>query len=135
MIELISTTPQTVAPGAAVPLTITALHSGCAERHRTGSAMVSLVKPGIYLVTANLDIAVPTGGAVDTISAALAVDGEALPGSVMSSSPAAAADFNNISTSHLIKVCYPCCANVSIINTSTEDVSMQNVNLTIERKA
>ena len=135
MIELVSTTSQTVLSGKAVPLTAIALHTGCAERHRSSSSIVSLVKPGIYLITANLDIAIPTGGTVGAITAALAVDGEALPGSDMTSTPAAVNNFNNISTSHLVKVCFPCCVEISIINTSTQSILMQNVNLTVERKA
>ena len=135
MIELVSTTSQIVTSGSAVPLTTVVLHSGCAERHRPSSSIVSLVKPGIYLITANLDIAIPTGGTVGAITAALAVGGEALPGSVMTSTPAAVEEFSNVSTSHLVRVCFPCCVEISIINNSTQSISMQNVNLTIERKA
>ena len=135
MIELVSTTSQTVLAGKAVPLTTVALHTGCAERHRPSSSVVSLVKPGIYLITANLDIAIPTGGTVEAITAALAVEGEALPGSIMTSTPAAVENFSNVSTSHLVKVCFPCCVEVSIINNSTQSILMQNVNLTAERKA
>ena len=53
MIELVysGTTPQTVAIGQSVVYNVEAAKGGCAERHRAGSAQLTLVKPGRYLVS------------------------------------------------------------------------------------
>lgn len=135
MIELTSVLQQTIASNQAVQWNNVALKTGCAERHREGSAIITITKPGIYLVTTNMDVALPTGAAVTPITVALSVDGEALNGSVMTSTPDGTADFNNISTSHLVQVYCPCCLNVSVVNTSIGDVVFQNANITVERKA
>lgn len=135
MTELTAVLPQTVAAGQNVLFTDVALKTGCAERHRNGSGQVTLSKQGVYLVTFNADIAIPTGGTVGAITAALKLDGEELPGSEMTVTPAAVLNYFNISTSHLVKMCCPCCANVSAGNTSAQPISFQNSNITIERKA
>lgn len=135
MIEVVATAVQTVAANQNALFTNTALRTGCAERHREGSGQVTLAKPGIYLVTANADIAIPTGGIVGEITAALELDGEVLSGSEMTVTPAAVLNYFNISTSHLVRVCAPCCVNVSLGNTSTQAINFQNANLTAERKA
>ena len=46
MIELVNTTPVTVPVGQSVPFTNEAVKSGCAERHRSGSVQITLMKPG-----------------------------------------------------------------------------------------
>jgi hypothetical protein len=133
MIEITNTAIQEVAENGAVLFANVALKSGCAERHREGSSQVTLTKQGIYQVTFNADVAVPTGGTVDTMTLALAVEAEALAGATMSTTPGAVDDYNNISTTHLIRVCAPCCVVVSVINTSNQTVNVKNANLVVER--
>ena len=135
MIELVSVPVQEVATGQNVLFENAALHTGCAERHRAGSGVVTIAKPGIYLVTFNADIAIPTGGEVGEIRAALELDGESLPGSEMSVTPAAVENYFNVSTSHLVRMCCPCCVNISAANASTQAINFRNANLTVERKA
>ena len=48
MIELVNTTPVTVPVGQSIPFSAVATKGGCAERHRAGSAQITLVKPGRY---------------------------------------------------------------------------------------
>lgn len=133
MIELTNSAVQEVLQNGAVLFADVALKSGCAERHREGSSQVTLTKAGIYQVAFNADIAVPTGGTADTMTLALAIDSEALPGSTMSSTPGAVDDYNNVSTTHLIRVSAPCCATVSVINTTAFAVNIKNANLVVER--
>lgn len=44
MIELVNTAPVTVPVGQSIPFSIVATKGGCAERHRAGSAQVTLAK-------------------------------------------------------------------------------------------
>jgi hypothetical protein len=136
MIEITGIAPQEIIANGAALFPTTALKSGCgAERHREGSSQVTLAKAGIYEVSFNGDIAVPTDGTVDSISMALALDGEPIPGAEMVSTPGATDDYNNISTAHLVRVCPPCCAVVSVVNTSTQSIDLQNANLIVVRVA
>ena len=136
MIELVysGATPQLVPIGQSVVFNTEAVKSGCAERHRSGSAQLTLVKPGRYLVNFNGNIAVPaTGGTVGPISLSLALSGEALNGSVMTVTPAAVSEFFNVSTQHYIDVPCGCCVTITIQNTGASAVDVDNPNLTAVR--
>lgn len=89
MIELVNTTPVTVPVGQSIPFSAVATKGGCAERHRAGSAQITLVKPGRYLITFSGNVAVPTGETVGEVALGIARDGEILGGTVMRATPAA----------------------------------------------
>ena len=134
MVELLNATPQTVAVGQSVPFT-EEIGSKCgAERHRAGSAQLTLVKRGRYLVNFNANIAVPaTGGTVGPISLAVALNGEAMNGSVMTVTPAAVSEFFNVSTQHYVDVPCGCCVTITVQNTGASPVDVDNPNLTAVR--
>lgn len=69
MIELVNTTPVTVPVGQSIPFSAVATKGGCAERHRAGSAQITLVKPGRYLITFSGNVAVPTEETVGEVAA------------------------------------------------------------------
>lgn len=133
MIELINTAVQTVAVGQAVVYNAVAVHSGCAERHRQGSAQITLTKPGRYLVTFSGNIAVPTGGTVGEISLGIAQDGEILGGSVMRVTPAAVEEYFNVSTQHYVDTYCGCCVNIAVENTSDQPILVDNPNVVAVR--
>lgn len=140
MIEL--TGPlQTVEANQAVLFNSRAVKSGCAERWREGSGQVTLVQPGRYLVTFSGNISVPTGGTAGEVSLGIALEGEAIYGSIMRAVPAAAGDYFNVSTQHYVdvpRVCCGgggCCQTVTIKNTGTAAVSVDNSNITAVRVA
>lgn len=133
MIELINTAVQTVPNGQSVVYNAVAARGGCAERHREGSAQVTLLKPGRYLVTFSGNIAVPTGETVGEISLAMTYDGEVLGGSTMRVTPAAVEEYANVSTQHYVDVYCNCCVNVAIQNTSGIPVLVDNPNITAVR--
>jgi hypothetical protein len=81
------------------------------------------------------NIAVPTGGTVGPISLAIAIDGEAVPSTTMIVTPAAVEQFFNVKSSVFIDIPRGCCSQISIVNTSTEAISVQNANLIITREA
>lgn len=88
----------------------------------------------LYKVEFNGNIAIPTGGTVEEIGLAITVDGEPVQTSYMLSTPGAAAQYNNVSTSILVPVPSVCkCANISVrnITASGAAILVQNANLVI----
>lgn len=86
----------------------------------------------LYEVGFHANIAIPTdpAGTVDSISLALAIDGEIDPSSIMTVTPAAAGDFFNVGAGIIVAV--PCicrCASVSVRNVSTQAIDVQNANI------
>ena len=84
-----------------------------------------------YLVSYSGNIAIPTGGTVEEISLAIAIDGEIDPSSTMIFTPAAVGDFGNVSSQIVVAVPWICrCASVSVRNVSSQLVTVQNSNIT-----
>lgn len=88
-----------------------------------------------YKVTFNGNIAVPTGETAGPISVALAIDGEALRTSNAIVTPTVADAYFNVTSTAFITVPKGCCFSVSVENTSTISINMQNANLVVERVA
>lgn len=85
-----------------------------------------------YEVAFHANIAVPEGETIpaEGISLAIAVDGEIDPSSTMIFVPAAVGNFGNIGADIIVTVPCVCgCSNVSIRNTSTIPVTVQNANI------
>lgn len=133
MIEIINVPIQEVAVGQNVLFANTAVKGGCAERHRGGSGQITLLKPGRYLVTFSGNIAVPAGETVGEVSVGIARGGEAIPGTIMRTTPAAVDQYFNVSAQTYVDVYCGCCENISVKNTSTIPVNVQDANLTAVR--
>lgn len=133
MIELTNPNVQTVAAGQSVIYTSTAVRGGCAERHREGSAQITLTKPGRYLVSFSGNIAIPTGGTAGEIALALTYDSEIIGGSAMRITPAAVTEYGNVSTQHYVDVYCSCCVNVAVQNISTVPILVESPNITAVR--
>lgn len=108
--------------------------------HRDGSGLVTL--RGVtcqcrakFKVSFGANIAIPTGGTVETISLAIAVDGEPLAYTEMIETPAAVEQFSNVSRTTFIDVPTSCCVTLTVQNTSGQAINVQNANLVIERVA
>jgi hypothetical protein len=120
--------------------TETAVRGNGSIMHREGSGIVTL--RGLttqcrarFKVSFGANIAVPTGETVGPISLALAISGEAVPTSSMIETPVAVEDFSNVYSSLFIDVPQGCCVSISVENTSTIPVGVQNANLIVERVA
>lgn len=88
-----------------------------------------------YLVSFSGNIAIPTGGTVEPISIAIAIDGEIDPSSTMIFTPAAVGDYGNVSAQIVISVPWICrCASTSVRNTSDQAILVQNANVTFVYK-
>ena len=140
MAEYVNTNIVSVPAGQNVPLTETAVAGKSCIVHREGSGQVFLRGltnqcRALYKVSYGGNIAIPTGGTVESITAALAVNGEALTSAVATVTPAAVENYFNIYVSAQVSVPKGCCLTVAMKNTSTQAVSFANSNLTVERIA
>lgn len=82
-----------------------------------------------YLVDFGANIAIPTGGTVEPISVAIAIDGATIPASDMIITPAAVEEFGNVSRAINAQIWAGCCETVTIRNTSSQPILVQNANV------
>lgn len=86
-----------------------------------------------YEVEVHANIEIPTGGTVEEIRLAIAVDGVIDPASIMSFVPAAVETPGNVGTSIIVSVPSICgCDNVAIVNASTQAITVNNVSLVFD---
>lgn len=138
--ELTAVAVQTVAANQNVLYTNVAVSGNSSIVHRSGSGLVTL--RGLtnqcrarFRVTFGGNIAVPTGGTAGAIQLSAAINGEAVPSTTMITTPAAVAEYGNVSTALYVDVPRGCCAQISVKNTGTADILVQNANLIVERVA
>ncbi len=140
MAEFTNVALQTVAVGQNVLFNEDPISGGCNIYHREGSGVVRLRSVtqqcrSRYKISFGANIQIPEGGTVEEISIAISLDGEALGSATMIVTPAAAEDFWNVFAAVYIEVPRGCCATVSVENTSTQPIEVQNANLIVERVA
>lgn len=87
----------------------------------------------LYLVDFGANIAIPTGGTVEAISVALAIGGAVIPSSEMIVTPAAVENFFNVSRAIHVELMMNCCQTLSVVNTSGQDILVQNANIIFAR--
>lgn len=140
MAEYLAVASQEVAANGNVVFTNTAVRGSNCIQHREGSGIVTL--RGItnqcrarYFVDFSANIAVPTGGTAGEISLAIAISGEPVLSSQMISTPAAVAQFNNVSDGIYVDVPKGCCVNIAVENTSGVAIDVANANLVVTREA
>lgn len=98
---------------------------GCRCRCKSRSAK--------YLVEFGANISIPTGGTVDPISVAIAIDGTTIPGSTMIVTPAAVNEYFNVGRAINADIWAGCCETVTIRNTSSQPIQVQNANVIFSR--
>lgn len=138
--EIIANALQTVESNQNVLFTDTVVCGNCSMIHRAGSGLVTLKGNTTqcrarYRVSFGGNIAIPTGGTVEAISLAIAIEGEAVPSTTMIVTPAAVEEFFNVFSAVFLDVPRNCCMTVSVKNISTQAVDVQNANLIVERVA
>ena len=138
--ELTANALQTVELNQNVQFTDTAVAGSCSITHREGSGLVTL--RGLtnqcrarFKAFFSGNIAIPADGTVEAISLALAINGEAIASTTMIQTPAAVEEFANVASAVYIDVPAGCCVTISVRNTSTQAIDVQNANLIIERVA
>lgn len=144
MAEYTNSQTQEVKAGQNVVYTETAV--GCPSGsilHREGSGIALLrgivqnpyARFARYKVSFGANVAIPAGGTVEAITLSIAIDGEPLPASSMTVTPAATEQFSNVYASAFITVPRGCCLTVAVENNSSQTVSVQGANLIVERTA
>ena len=140
MAEFTNSNIVTVAAGQNVPLTETAVAGNCSIVHREGAGIVTL--RGLtnqcrarYRVAFGANIAIPAGGTVEAITAALAINGEPLTSATATITPAAVENYFNIYVAANVNVPRDCCLTVAAENTSSQAVNFANANLIVDRIA
>lgn len=138
--EIIANALQTVAANQNVYFTDEVTCGNCSIMHRDDSGLVTL--KGVtnqcrarYKVSFGGNIAIPTGGTVEAISLALAIDGEPVSATTMIVTPAAVEEFWNVFSAVFVDVPRGCCVTISVRNISTQAIDVQNANLIVERVA
>ena len=148
MAEFTANAIQTVAPNAAIVFNgnpVPCNRGFIAHRNGTGSFLLSPWVPyqptcrcqkkpsALYLVDFGANIAIPTGGTVAAISVALAIGGTVIPSSTMIVTPAAVEQWSNVSRAIHVQLIMHCCQNLSVVNTSNQDILIQNANIIFSR--
>lgn len=144
--EFSNNSVQTVNPGETVVFTSTPVP--CTQglvRHRDGAGTFliagkvnryrcgCLPKTANYLIDFGANIAIPTGGTVEPISLAITLDGAALPTTEMIATPAAAGQYSNVSDATIAQIWSGCCETLSVQNTSSQAILVQNANIIFAR--
>lgn len=139
--EITANALQTVPSGSNVVFTNTAVPGSQSILHRESSGLVTL--RGItnqcrarFKITFGGNVALPADTTpVVPINLTIAINGEGVQTSSMISTPGAAAEYNNVSSSLFIDIPSGCCSQISIKNIGTSSLSIQNANLIVERVA
>ena len=138
--EITANALQTVNENQNILFTDTVVGGSCSITHREGSGLVSL--KGLtgqcrarFRVSFGGNIAIPADGTVEPISLAIAIDGEPVATTTMIETPTAIEEFNNVFSAIFLDIPRGCCSHVSVQNTSTQPIDVQNANLIIERVA
>lgn len=145
MAEYSANAVQTVNPGESIIFTETSVP--CTKglvRHRDGSGNF-LLSGGMaycscgscgsmnYLVDFGANIAIPEGGTVDSISVAIALDGATIPSSDMIITPTEVNGFYNVSRAINAQIWRGCCETITVRNTSSQPILVQNANIIFSR--
>lgn len=143
MAEYTATQVQTVAAGGSVLFTdaVRFGRCGCQSRnifHRpdTGTVKVRGECGKCFTrirVFFSGNIAVPEGGTVEEITIAIAVDGEPMPSTIARFTPAAVGVYGVVPAFIYLDVPADCCTAISVVNTSTQPILVQNANLTVTK--
>ena len=139
--EIIANAVQTVPANQNVYFTDSVTSGNYSIEHRDGSGLVTL--RGVtntqcrarFRVSFGANIAIAEGGTVSPISLAISLDGEAVPATIMTITPAAIGDFFNVSASIFIDIPKGCCSHIAVKNISDQAIDVQNANLIAERSA
>ena len=149
MAEYSAFATQVVQPGASIIFTDAPVPCNRGfVRHRddTGSFLLSGYVPNSntrcrcctqnaaqYLVDFGCNVALDDGATVEPISVTFSLDGSAISSSTMISTPTAVGQFNNISRAINVEVWRGCCESLTITNTGTQPIQVQNANIIFSR--
>lgn len=139
--EITANALQTVNAGSNVVFTNTAVAGSCSVVHREGSGIITLrgitngQRRARFRISFGGNIAVPSDGTAGAISVAISINGEPVSTSTMIATPAAVNQYWNVSRALFLDVLGGCCTQISVENTSTQAIEIENASLIVERVA
>lgn len=87
----------------------------------------------LYRASFHANIAIAEDGEIEPIQLTISINGEPDPSSTMIATPAAVGDFQNVGAEIFVAVPSLCgCESISVRNTSTQEIDVQNANLTVD---
>lgn len=98
-----------------------------------GGCPCNRAKSADYFVDVGMNIAVPDGQTVGEISVAISIDGATDQSTTMIATPAAVEQYFNVSRATNVNVWRGCCETVSVRNTSSIPILVQNANIVFSR--
>ena len=133
MLILTNTGSQELAPGQSLIFNLTVLHTGKWECYREGSGSIGLKAQGaFYEVCFSADIGATAAGAAEL---SIELNGSPLTEGTMTSATAAEGDLNNVAKTTAVKTCCCMAEYITIVNTGTTTVNVENPSLFIKRIA
>lgn len=133
MAEFINIDTQTVAVNANVLFDTTVIGPCSVVTHRKGSGLFNIKGGHRFIVAFSADV---TGATADTeLDLAIAVNGEALPYTIMASTPTVANLFDAVSVVAEIDTPCNCCTQISIKNIGTTPITVARPNLVLFKEA
>lgn len=146
MAEYSANAVQTVNPGESIVFTdapVPCTRGFVRHRDDTGNFLLSgnvrrkscgcFPQTANYLIDFGANIAIPTGGTVEPITVALTIDGSTIPASQMEVTPAAVEQYFNVSRAVNAEIWATCCETVTVRNTSSQPILVQNANIIFSR--
>ena len=138
--EIIANAVQTVPANQNVYFTDDVASGGYSISHRNNSGLITLRGNtnqcrARFKITFGANMAIPEGGTAGPVSLAIALDGEAVPATTMTITPAAVGEYFNIFSAIFIDTPRGCCQTISVKNISDVPVEIINANLIVERVA
>lgn len=131
MAEFTNVTSQNVAANANVLFGTTAVPCPCGKVvHRDGSGNFTVKGKNKYIVIFSANIS--STSADGTVELSITDNGEAIPGARMMATSSAANALNNVSAAVELPVTTCCCHTISIKNTGTTAVAVQDANIIIK---
>ena len=109
------------------------LLSGFGNVPYTGCGCNRVRPSAVYLVDFGANISIPEGGTAGEISVAIALDGNTLPESTMTVTPAAVDEAFNVSRAINVAVWHGCCQTLTIRNTSAQAIQVEQANVIFGR--
>ena len=134
MINAVNVPVQTVAVNSNVLFQSTRIRTGCSARHEQGSGRFVALKPGVYQVTYGGNVSIPTDGTVAPIILDLLQDGEAIAGGRVIVTPTVVDAPATFSRTVLVKVFCDCCVSLSVRNSGTTEINVQDASFVITRE-
>lgn len=117
MAKYLTSTDQNVALNGTFPFDVVSIPCGSGSVIPLAVGVLTLRggrnQPAQYEVKLQANVAIPTGGAVTPIAAAITLNGVEIPDSVAIVTPAAVEDVWHINTSTIVTVPCGCCVSVS----------------------